>query len=90
MNESIDYNTIIDLAIYNSNAITEFIKNLKMERRALIFSIIVALLDSGKYDLEVDKNTLNALEGYNLLIQNDDDKVKFSVIFPEQKPEDLA
>lgn len=65
-----------------------FLTSVNYDRKFLRWALTMMMLDHGVYEINLTSDTVKDLDAYNLITSGDEDNIKISVVFPDQKPED--
>jgi hypothetical protein len=77
---------------YNKNFITgieNYVKLNSFDRKALQNVIINLMLDSGVYDFELTEEKAKDAAHYGIVIKTNENSCTVSIVFPNQKVEDV-
>lgn len=77
-------------AYFELSSLPMFLDTIYYDRKFLQWALLTMMLDSGNYVLTLDEGLVKSLEDYNLMISGTDESVKFSIVFPGQKPEEVV
>jgi hypothetical protein len=66
-----------------------YIRTTSIDRHILQSALVYFMLDAGIYDFEINEEKAKDVAHYSLIVKSKEDKAVISIVFPNQKVEDV-